>query len=84
LASRTKQVRFGLDAYSYALLAAGHLDIAMDPVLQIYDIAALLPIVTGAGGAVGSWSGDDVRNGGNVICAASQLLLDEALAAMHG
>lgn len=82
LTSRTKLVRFGLDAYSYALLSAGHLDIAMDAGLQIYDIAALIPIVKGAGGAVGSWTGDDVRKGGNVICASSVQMLDMAIAAM--
>lgn len=82
LTSRTKLVRFGLDAYSYALLAAGHLDIAMDAALQIYDIAALIPIVKGAGGVVGSWTGDDVNRGGNVICANSAPMLDMAIAAM--
>lgn len=82
LTSRTKMVRFGLDAYSYALLSAGHLDIAMDAALQIYDIAALIPIVKGAGGAVGSWTGDDVNRGGNVICANSAPMLDMAISAM--
>ncbi len=79
-----KTVRYGLDCYAYALLAAGHLDIAMDPALQIYDIAALIPIVTGAGGVVGSWSGNDPAQGGNVLCASSQKLLDEAIAVMNG
>ncbi len=82
LTSRTTQVRFGMDAYSYALLAAGHLDLAMDSALQIYDIAALIPIVRGAGGAVGSWDGGDFSKGGNVICANSQQLLDQAIATM--
>ena len=80
----TKTVRYGLDCYAYALMAAGHLDIAMDPALHIYDIAALIPIVTGAGGVVGSWSGNDPATGGNVLCASSQKLLDEAIAVMNG
>jgi myo-inositol-1(or 4)-monophosphatase len=84
LENKTKLVRFGLDAYSYALLASGHLDIALDPDLQIHDIAALLPIVTGAGGVVGSWTGDDTTRGGNVICAANHALLDQAISTMQG
>ena len=75
--------RFGGDAYFFALLAAGHLDIAMDPKLQIYDIAALIPIIKGAGGVVGSWTDNDPTQGGNVLCASGQVLLDEAVAAMQ-
>jgi histidinol phosphatase-like enzyme (inositol monophosphatase family) len=82
LTSQTQLIRFGLDAYSYSLLAAGHLDIALDAGLQIHDIAALVPIVMGAGGVVGSWTGDDAAQGGNVICASNQQLLDEAIAVM--
>ena len=76
-------VRYGLDSYSFCLMAAGHLDIAMDPALQIYDIAALIPIMQGAGGVVSSWSGNDPSKGGNVIAASSQALLDEALRVMQ-
>ena len=67
---------------SYSVLAAGHLDIALDAGLQAYDIAALIPIVEGAGGAVGSWSGSVPAEGGNIICAGSQRLLDEAIEVM--
>ncbi len=82
LSERVKMMRYGGDAYFYAVLAAGHLDIAMDAGLQPYDIAALVPIIRGAGGVIGSWSGTDPTQGGNVIAAGSQALLDEALAAM--
>ena len=75
--------RFGGDAYFFALLAAGHLDIAMDPGLQIYDIAALIPIIKGAGGVVGSWTDNDPAQGGNVLCASGQALLDEAVAVIR-
>jgi myo-inositol-1(or 4)-monophosphatase len=76
--------RFGGDAYFFALLAAGHLDIAMDPKLQIYDIAALIPIIKGAGGVVGSWTDNDPTQGGNVVCASCQGLMDQAVAVMRG
>lgn len=82
LRAQVKMMRYGGDAYFYSLVAAGQLDIAMDAGLQAYDIAALIPIVQGAGGAVGSWSGTNPAEGGNIICAGSARLLDSAIAAM--
>jgi myo-inositol-1(or 4)-monophosphatase len=79
-----QMMRYGGDAYFFSLVAAGHLDIAMDAGLQIYDIAALIPIVTGAGGVVGTWDGKDPAQGGNIIAASSPALLDEARAIMQG
>lgn len=80
---RTAQLtRYGGDAYFFCLMAAGHIDIAMDCGLQPYDITPLLPIVTGAGGAAAEWTGGDLARGGNVITAGSRALLDEALAIM--
>ncbi|NJM30321.1 MAG: histidinol-phosphatase [Rhizobiales bacterium] len=83
LQKAARLMRFGGDAYFFAVLAAGHLDIALDAALQSYDIAALIPIIRGAGGAVGSWDGGDPAKGGNVITAGSQTLLDEAIAVMN-
>jgi myo-inositol-1(or 4)-monophosphatase len=76
-------MRYGGDAYFFSLVAAGHLDIAMDAGLQIYDIAALIPIITGAGGVVGTWDGKDPSLGGNIIAASNPALLDEARALMQ-
>lgn len=82
LQGSVKLMCFGGDSYFYAVMAAGHLDIALDPDLQPYDIAALIPIIEGAGGVVGSWDGSTPAQGGNVITAGSRALLDEALVAM--
>ena len=76
-------MRYGGDAYFFCLMAAGHLDIAMDAGLQAFDIGALIPIITGAGGVVGSWTGDDPAKGGNIISAGSEALLQEAIAIMQ-
>ena len=83
LQQTVKMMRYGCDCYSFALLASGGLDIAMDPNLQIYDIAALIPIIEGAGGVVGSWTDNETAQGGNVLCASSQALLNEAKSAMQ-
>ena len=82
LRKAVKLMRYGGDAYFFSVLAAGHLDIALDAGLQSYDIGALIPIIEGAGGAVGSWSGSIPAEGGNIICAGSQALLEAAIAVM--
>jgi myo-inositol-1(or 4)-monophosphatase len=83
LRKSVKLMRYGGDAYFFSVLAAGHLDIALDAGLQAYDIAALIPIIKGAGGAVGSWSGSVPAEGGNIICAGSERLLNEAIEVMN-
>jgi myo-inositol-1(or 4)-monophosphatase len=61
--------RYGGDCYSYCMLAAGHLDLVIETDLKPYDIAALIPIVTGAGGIVTTWDGKPAQNGGKIIAA---------------
>jgi histidinol phosphatase-like enzyme (inositol monophosphatase family) len=76
-------MRYGGDCYFFGLLSAGHLDIAMDAGLQIYDIAALIPIIEGAGGIVSTWTKNDPTQGGNILAASCQKLLDEAIELME-
>ena len=75
-----RNIRYDGDAYFFSLLAAGHIDIALDAQLQPYDIAALIPIIEGAGGIVSTWQGQPARLGGDIIAAASQELYEQALA----
>jgi myo-inositol-1(or 4)-monophosphatase len=77
-------LRYGGDAYFFSLVAAGQLDIALDPGLQAYDIAALIPIIEGAGGVVGNWDGGNIAEGGDIIAASHPLLLEEAVALLKG
>jgi histidinol phosphatase-like enzyme (inositol monophosphatase family) len=77
--SATRLQRFGMDCYGYALLAAGHADLVIEPSLQTYDIAALVPIIREAGGAIACWDGSEPTGGGNVIAAATPRLLEAAL-----
>jgi myo-inositol-1(or 4)-monophosphatase len=77
-----KMTRYGGDAYFFSLVAAGHLDIAMDAGLQIYDIAALLPIMRGAGATVGTWNGNNPNDGGHILAAATPELFEQAKALM--
>ncbi len=67
LKGETRSCRHGADCYAYALLAAGHVDVVLETGLQIYDIAALIPIIEHAGGRVTDWSGGAVTDGGQVL-----------------
>ena len=47
------------DCYGYFLVAAGAADIMVDPILAYHDLAALTPIIEGAGGRLTSREGND-------------------------
>ena len=82
LAARTsKTVIWGGDCYNYGLLAAGHLDIVCEAGLKIYDYAALVPVVEGAGGLMADWQGNplDADSDGRVLALGEPARLEEAL-----
>ena len=62
------------DAYGYACLATGRVDIVVDPVMQIWDNAALLPIVTEAGGTFTDWTGRQTHTAPAVVGTNGRLL----------
>ncbi len=66
------------DFWSYMLVAEGAVDIAAEPELAVHDMAALVPIVTEAGGRFTSLEGQDGPWGGNAV-ATNGLLHDEVL-----
>ena len=47
-----RDVLLGGDCHNYGLVAAGHLDLVVESGLKIHDWAALVPVVTGAGGGM--------------------------------
>ncbi len=75
--------RYGCDCYAYCLLAAGHVDLVVEPRLNIYDIAALVPIIREAGGVVTTFNGDAPDKGGDIIAAATPELHAAAMAIMR-
>lgn len=61
------------DFYSYMLVAEGVVDAAAEPELEIYDMAALVPIVEEAGGRFTSLRGEPGCQGGNALATNSHL-----------
>jgi histidinol phosphatase-like enzyme (inositol monophosphatase family) len=75
--------RYGLDAYAYARLAAGTIDMVTETGLKAHDVAALIPVIEGAGGVVTDWRGHAPQLGGQIAAAANRRILDEALISLR-
>jgi inositol-phosphate phosphatase / L-galactose 1-phosphate phosphatase / histidinol-phosphatase len=77
---------YGGDCYNYGLLASGHLDLVCESGLQLYDFAALVPVVEGAGGRMCDWNGDPLTasSEGHVLAIGDPARVDEVLEALRG
>lgn len=66
------------DAYGYMLVALGQVDVQIDPILKIWDAAAVQPIIEEAGGRFSDWNGRPRIDSGDSL-ATNGLLHDEVL-----
>lgn len=71
------------DCYGYALVATGRADIMVDPRLNPWDAAAVVPILQEAGGHFVDWTGKCSIYGGNGI-GVNPALKDEVLKLIQG
>lgn len=55
------------DCYGHVLVATGRADCMLDPVMNVWDCAPLLPIVEEAGGTFTDWRGQRTIKGGNAL-----------------
>lgn len=76
---------YGGDCYNYGLLASGHLDLVCEAGLKLYDFAALVPVVEGAGGRMCDWNGDPLTadSEGHVLALGDPARTDDALEALR-
>ena len=74
LQSRVAARRTWGDCYGHVLVATGRAEVMIDPVMNVWDCAALLPIVEEAGGTFTDWRGDRTIWGGNAISTNGPLL----------
>jgi len=81
LAGRVAQVTWGGDAYAHGLLALGFIDLIAEATYKIWDWAALVPVIEGAGGVITDWAGRPLRPGadGTVLAAGDGRLHGAAL-----
>lgn len=64
------------DCYGHILVATGRAEIALDPIMSIWDCAALAPIVQEAGGTFTDWRGRSTIDGGSGISTNGALFND--------
>ena len=71
----------GGDAYAYAMLASGQLNLVVDAGMKPYDFCALAPVIAGAGGVITDWAGKalTLHSDGTVLAAATPELHAQAL-----
>jgi len=85
LADAVRRVSWGGDCYAYGLLALGHIDVIAEATMKLWDWAALVPVIEGAGGKITDWSGQKLRpdGDGRVLAVGDPALLDAALARLQ-
>ena len=73
MARECRLVRTWGDCYGYLLLATGWADIMCDSYCNLWDVAALIPVVRGAGGVITDWQGNDALKAGPVLATTPEL-----------
>jgi histidinol phosphatase-like enzyme (inositol monophosphatase family) len=84
LQNRAKLVRTWGDCYGYLLVATGWADVALDPIMNPWDIAALVPIIRGAGGVITDWQGGSPFPAQSTVAAATPALHNDVIAVLNG
>ena len=79
VATSVRMSRFGGDCYIFAVLAMGFCDLVVESHLHRWDVAALIPVVEGAGGIITDWNGRDCSHGGQVVACGDARVHEEAM-----
>ncbi len=66
------------DCYGHCLVATGRAEVMLDPIMNDWDCAALLPIVQEAGGTFTDWDGATTIYGGNGL-STNGALFDQVM-----
>ncbi|MBU6206823.1 MAG: histidinol-phosphatase [Alphaproteobacteria bacterium] len=76
-----RRLIYGGDCYNYGLLAAGHIDLVAESGLKLYDYAALVPIVEGAGGRMCDWAGEPLtaESKGDVLACGDPARVEQVI-----
>ena len=75
--------RLGCDAYAYAMLAAGQIDLVAESALKVWDWSALVPVITAAGGEVTNWRGEAPDGSGQILAVGDVAIRDQALVTLR-
>ena len=73
LARQCKYSRTWGDGYGYYLVATGRAEIMIDPKMNPWDCAAIIPVIQEAGGWCSTWSGQVTIDGGDLFACNTKL-----------
>lgn len=83
LQSQAGMVRTWGDCYGHALVATGRAEVMVDPVMNLWDCAPFLPILTEAGGRFTDREGTATIHGGSAV-STNGPLHDQVLSILRG
>jgi histidinol phosphatase-like enzyme (inositol monophosphatase family) len=75
--------RLGCDAYAYAMLAAGRIDLVAETSLKPWDWSALVPVIEAAGGEVTNWRGEAPDDTGQILAVGDAGIREQALVTLR-
>ncbi len=75
--------RLGCDAYAYAMVAAGRIDLVAESALKVWDWSALVPVIEAAGGRVTDWRGETPGASGQILAVGDARLTEQALVSLR-
>jgi histidinol phosphatase-like enzyme (inositol monophosphatase family) len=78
LKAATRLTRLGCDAYAYAMVAAGRMDIVAETGLKPWDWAAPMALVRAAGGRVTAWNGQAPEGDSSLLAVGDPALFEPA------
>ncbi|HEY5339023.1 MAG TPA: histidinol-phosphatase [Rhizomicrobium sp.] len=84
LCNASRMSYFGGDCYGHALLAMGFIDVIAESRLAPWDIAAIIPVVEGAGGIVSDWDGNAFAVGASTLVCGDRRVHEQAVALLKG
>lgn len=73
LVHKVKLYRQWGDCYGYYLVATGYADIMIDPIMSLWDLTALIPIIRGAGGTITDYHGNDPLKGNSIVATGGKI-----------
>jgi len=82
LSRRVKRYHNWGDCHGYHLVATGGAHIMTDPIMNEWDLMALIPIIEGAGGRITDWQGNDPVGGASAVATNGELH-DAVIAALN-
>lgn len=78
-----RMTRYHGDCYIFAMLAMGFVDMVIEGPLKRWDIAAIIPLVEGAGGIVTAWDGKPWSDGEKVLACGDRRIHEQAIALLN-